>query len=78
MPNQASNAVEEFPAPAREFLNYFYVARGVNSVKDRIRALREGYGLENACLVSDEGIKNDTEELRVLEFFVLTKVGILQ
>ena len=74
-----NGAVEDFPTTARAFLNAFYEAKNVanKSSRDKINALREGHDLKNAIVTADGDVGNDDEELRVLEFYVLTKRGMI-
>jgi hypothetical protein len=72
-------AVEDFPPAARAFLQAFYEAKGVadGNSSQKLDALKEGWGLKDAIVTADGDVSNDDEELRILEFYVLTKRGII-
>lgn len=71
--------LEDFPAAARTVLHGFYEAKSVanGTSQQKITALREGHDLRNAIITADGDIDDEKELLRVLEFYVLTKQGIL-
>jgi hypothetical protein len=69
----------EFPEVAQTFLRGFYAGRGV-SLDDtiaKIKAIRDGFGLNDAIVAADGSVSSDDEELNLLEFYVLTKRGII-
>lgn len=70
---------KEFPDNARQHLDMFYQARAVkaNDVLGKIQLLREAYDLEETLIAADGGINSDQMELRALEFYVLTKLGLI-
>jgi len=74
-----TGVVEEFPQAAKNYLKAFYDARGVNlgDTPGKIKALRDGNGLTDAIIAADQSVSNDEEELRILEFYVLTKQRII-
>lgn len=68
--------VAEFPPAAQKWLELFYAEQGVagKSPRDKINALRAGNViLQNSVFTADGDIQDDDEELRVLEFYILTK-----
>jgi hypothetical protein len=69
----------EFPAQAREHLNSFYRARHISpdDVRGKINALRAAFDMEKTVIAADGGINDDAMELRALEFYVLTKLGLI-
>lgn len=74
-----SEVAQEFPQEAQEFLRTFYTARGVSlaDTRAKIKALREGFDLVDAIVAADRSVSSDEEELQILEFYVLTKSGII-
>jgi ABC-type nitrate/sulfonate/bicarbonate transport system substrate-binding protein len=74
-----ATTIEEFPAAAKQYLQSFYEATGFakSNAKKKIEVLRKANELEDTILTSDEGLQDDAAELRALEFFVLTRQGIL-
>lgn len=66
---------EQFPQAAIDFLNAFYNAKNIsihNNKQIKKKALRESFGLENTVFTVDE-----PNELKTIEFYVLTKLGII-
>ena len=59
-----------FPDKAQNLLNAFYVATGANNERTKIGALRRGFDLEDAIITTED-------ELKGLEFYVLTKLKII-
>lgn len=70
-----SDSIEEtdadFPPTARAFLKAFYTAKGANTDKEKMAAIRQGYQLYNADAYGHEN------ELKLLEFYILTTRGII-
>ena len=64
-----TNGANDFPPAARCFLNAFYAAKSATSEADKITALKQTYSLGNTYL--------SLEGLKVLEFYALTKQGII-
>jgi hypothetical protein len=69
----------EFPEAAVIFLRGFYSGRGVsfNDTTGKIKAIRDGFDLNDAIVAADGSVSSDDEELNLLEFYVLTKRGII-
>ena len=70
---------EPFPPKAREYLDQFYSLRKVSldDVEGKIQALRKANDLEDTIIAADGGIEGPSMELHALEFYVLTKQGLL-
>jgi len=60
---------ESWPIEAHAFLNAFYAAKCVNTNTEKKKALLDGFQLSNSSLRFDD--------LRMVEFYVLTKRGII-
>jgi len=75
-----TGVVEEFPQAAKNYLKAFYDARGVNlgdhswENKSTPRLVMDW---PDAIIAADQSVSNDEEELRILEFYVLTKQRII-
>lgn len=63
---------QDFPAKAREFLRTFYIAKKAYTNDERISALKDGWNLQHSIFYCAEG-----QELKTLEFYVLTKLGLI-
>lgn len=70
---------EPFPKEARAYLDQFYALRNValDDVLGKIEALRKAYDMEDTIIAADGGIDDAEMELHALEFYVLTKQGLL-
>lgn len=62
---------EEWPIKCQAFLKALYVCKGAESESDKVVCIKEAYKLSNDTIT---GCGN---ELRLLEFYILTKLGIL-
>lgn len=67
-----SDDLTDFPPQARAFLNAFYKAKRTETDLGKIAALRGGLSLEFAKVTGDP-----ENELKVLEFYFLTKMGAI-
>ena len=69
----------DFPKEARDYLDSFYRLRDVplDNVKGKIDALRRAHDMEDTIITADGGITDEEMELHALEFYVLTKQGLL-
>ncbi len=75
----ATAPVAAFPAAGQEFLRAFYRARKIadHNTEAKVSALRVAYDLENVIITADEGVPDRAMELRILEFYVLERHGII-
>lgn len=63
------NNGEPFPESANKFLQAFYDAKKATTDVEKYDALVEGWNFHNAHFYEDD--------LKTLEFYVLTKLGII-
>lgn len=70
---------QPFPPKARKYLDQFYGLRGVSlsDVSSKISAIRKAHDMEDTIIAADGGISDEEMELHALEFYVLTKQGLL-
>lgn len=69
--NEIEDIAPDFPAAARAFLNAFYKAKNANTDEEKIISIKEGFQLENSDAYGSDN------ELQLLEFYVLTKRGVI-
>lgn len=73
----AETTLDEFPLSAIKWLQAFYEPKKASTTEAKIKVLRSDFDLDRAFITADGGINGAEDELRMLEFYVLTKHGMI-